>query len=92
MRKSGTDLSRILQPAASLIVRPEPQEVWLNIRHNFHEVLSSNFKIAFPAEMPKFPDDPASRFLDYYGRYLSAKKQNEPMAIWLFLILSPSDL
>ena len=31
---------------------------------------------------PSFPDDPASRFLDYYGQYLIAKRQNEAKAIW----------
>ena len=31
---------------------------------------------------PSFPDDPASRFLDYYGQYLIAKRQNEAEAIW----------
>jgi hypothetical protein len=32
--------------------------------------------------MARFPDDPASRFLDYYGQYLIAKRQNEAKAIW----------
>jgi len=33
--------------------------------------------------MPKFPDDPASRFFKYYGRCLNAKKQKEADMIWL---------
>ena len=32
--------------------------------------------------MPNFPDDPASRFLDYYGRYLIAKRQKQSEMIW----------
>ena len=32
---------------------------------------------------PSFPDDPASRFLDYYGQFLIAKRQNQPEMIWL---------
>jgi len=33
--------------------------------------------------MAKIPEDPASRFLEYYGRYLTAKRQKEPQMIWL---------
>ena len=33
--------------------------------------------------MPKIPDDPASRFFKYYGRYLVAKKQKESDMIGL---------
>ena len=33
--------------------------------------------------MPKVPDDPASRFFKYYGRYLIAKEQKESDLIWL---------
>jgi len=32
--------------------------------------------------MQPFPDDPASRFLDYYGQFLIAKRQ-KPQMIWL---------
>jgi hypothetical protein len=32
--------------------------------------------------MQSFPDDPASRFLDYYGQFLIAKRQ-KPQMIWL---------
>ena len=33
--------------------------------------------------MPTFPDDPASRFLDYYRQYLIAKGQQNREMIWL---------
>jgi hypothetical protein len=33
--------------------------------------------------MPRVPHDPASRFFEYYGRYLIAKKQKESDMIWL---------
>src|SRR5262249_21651137 len=39
-------------------------------------------KLRFP-ETPKFSDDPASRFLDYYERYLIAKGQQNAEMIWL---------
>jgi hypothetical protein len=39
-------------------------------------------KLRFP-ETPKFSDDPASRFLDYYERYLIAKGQQNTEMIWL---------
>ena len=33
--------------------------------------------------MSKIPEDPTSRFLEYYGKYLTAKRQKEPQMIWL---------
>ena len=35
------------------------------------------------AQMPNFPNDSASCFLDHYGQYLIAKRQNEPQVIRL---------
>jgi hypothetical protein len=32
---------------------------------------------------PSFPDDPASRFLDYYGQFLIAKREKQPQLIRL---------
>ena len=32
--------------------------------------------------MPTFPDDPASRFLEYYRQYLIAKGQQNREKIW----------
>jgi hypothetical protein len=40
-------------------------------------------QIRISLQMAKFPDDPASRFLEYYGRYLTAKSQKESEMIWL---------
>jgi hypothetical protein len=37
---------------------------------------------SLPPDATIIPDDPASRFLDYYGQYLIAKRQNEAEAIW----------
>src|SRR6516164_4128525 len=37
--------------------------------------------------MPTFPDDPASRFLDYYQRYLIAKGQQNGEMIWLCAVV-----
>jgi hypothetical protein len=42
-------------------------------------------KLRFP-ETPKFSDDPASRFLDYYERYFIAKGQQNAEMIWLCAI------
>ena len=33
--------------------------------------------------MSKIPEDPTSRFLEYHGKYLTAKRQKEPQMIWL---------
>ena len=33
--------------------------------------------------MPTSRDDPKSRFLDYYGRYLEAKERKQQLLIWL---------
>ena len=33
--------------------------------------------------MPTSRDDPKSRFLDYYGRYLEAKERKQPPLTWL---------
>jgi hypothetical protein len=40
-------------------------------------------EITSPQMPPSFPDDPASRFLDYYGQFLIAKRQEQPQMIWL---------
>jgi hypothetical protein len=42
--------------------------------------------------MRKFPDDPANRFVEYYGRYLVAKRQAESEMIWLSAIVCRAEL
>jgi hypothetical protein len=42
--------------------------------------------------MPNIPDDPAGRFLEYYGRYLLAKQQKEPQMIWLNAVACRTEL
>ena len=44
------------------------------------------------SEMPDFPNDPATRFLDYYGRYLIAKSQKESDMIWLCAVACRREL
>ena len=36
-----------------------------------------------PIQMSAIPEDPTSRFLEYYGQYVTAKRQKEAMMIWL---------
>ena len=36
-----------------------------------------------PIQMSKIPEDPTSRFLEYYGQYVTAKRQKEAKMIWL---------
>jgi hypothetical protein len=46
----------------------------------------------FPHQPPTFPEDPASRFLEYYQRYLIAKaKQNSEM-IWFCAVFCRIEL
>src|SRR5262249_24076553 len=45
-------------------------------------IANMEVKLRFP-ETPKFSDDPASRFSDYYERYLIAKGQQNAEMIWL---------
>ena len=33
--------------------------------------------------MSKIPEDPTTRFLQYYGQYLTAKQEKKPQMIWL---------
>jgi hypothetical protein len=42
--------------------------------------------------MPTFPDDPASRFLDYYQRYLIAKAQQNSEMIWFCAVVCRIEL
>jgi hypothetical protein len=42
--------------------------------------------------MPKFSDDPAMRFLDYYERYLTAKVEQNPEMIWLCAVACRREL
>jgi hypothetical protein len=42
--------------------------------------------------MPKFSDDPAMRFLDYYERYLTAKVQQNREMIWLCAVACRTEL
>jgi hypothetical protein len=42
--------------------------------------------------MPPFPGDPASRFLDYYQRYLIAKGQQNGEMIWLCAVVCRIEL
>ena len=42
--------------------------------------------------MPNFPDDPASRFLDYYGRYLIAKRQKQSGTMWRCAVACRAEL
>jgi hypothetical protein len=53
---------------------------------------SSDCNRDLPSQVPKFPDDPASRFLDYYGRYLFAKRQKKPEMIWLYAVACRTEL
>ena len=45
-----------------------------------------------PIHMSKIPEDPTSRFLEYYGQYLTAKRQKEPQMIWLSAVGCRRDL
>ena len=47
------------------------------------ESLVQSMRSLPPQMPPSFPDDPASRFLDYYGQFLIAKRQEHPQMIWL---------
>ena len=42
--------------------------------------------------MPNFPNDPASRFLDYYGQYLIAKRQKESEMIRFWAVACRMEL
>jgi hypothetical protein len=42
--------------------------------------------------MSKIPEDPTSRFLEYYGEYLAAKRQKEPQMIWLSAVACRREL
>jgi len=42
--------------------------------------------------MSKIPEDPTSRFLEYYGEYLTAKRQKEPQMIWLSAVACRREL
>ena len=42
--------------------------------------------------MPNFPDDPASRFLDYYGQYILAKREKESEMICLCAVACRTEL
>ena len=44
------------------------------------------------SQMMKFSDDPASRFLDYYERYLIAKVQQNPEMICLCAVACRTEL
>jgi hypothetical protein len=36
-----------------------------------------------PIQMSRIPEDPTSRLLEYYGQYVTAKRQKEAKMIWL---------
>ena len=45
-----------------------------------------------PIQMSKIPEDPTSRFLEYYGQYFTAKRQKEPHMVWLHAVACRREL
>ena len=49
-------------------------------------------EVKLESQMLNSQDDPASRFLDYYQRYLTAKGRKESEMIWLCAVACRSEL
>ena len=45
-----------------------------------------------PFQMSKVPEDPTSRFLEYYAQYFTAKRQKEPHIVWLSAVACRREL